>query len=534
MGNCCVEFYALLSKSEYEAIVDEEDERCRAYSNITMSTFHSEAFAPEDESAALPPQFSKFYQMGALVGVGTTAKVYQVYSKLNKKTEGWEEESLACKIIDKQKIVYDVEDQDVDGLLEQLGKEVDILKRIKHQNIVQFYDYMETKDRLYIITERLKGGELFEYILNNGPLSENFARQVLFGVFSAVAYLHERGVVHRDIKAENLIFFQNQHGEIALKLIDFGFSTVLRHSMTGSFMGTGGYIAPEIRQNKNYSTSVDSWSLGVLLYCSLGARLPFGVSMEQLPSSVHDCRGTFELKFPPELFGSVSAPCKDLIARLLEIDPNRRATVKEALLHPWFQSEYRRAKNQEAQRPTRSRSSDTLAESALGQELPLLRPHLRPTLSMSAIERNNKEHTEFKSTGRNKAERTNSVGDYDMLTSSQDAALLRERIERSKYLSREQIYPSPSNLSASLGCFEELTLSSGSGSTSSADGLSGDPLTPSSTESMVIKAHTLKTHHSALKKVRSAESVETFAKDAVSPRLDNLLYASYQHGTSPC
>ena len=174
-----------------------------------------------------------------------------------------------------------------------------------------------------------------------------------------------------------------------------------------------------------------------------------------------------------------------------------------------------------------------MAESALSQELPLLRPHLRPTLSMSAIERNNKEHTEFKSTGRNKAERTNSVGDYDMLTSSQDAALLRERIERSKYLSREQIYPSPNNLSASLGCFEELTLSSGSGSTSSADGLSGDPLTASSAESSVVKAHPLTSHHAALKKVRSAESVETFAKDADSPRFDDALYASYQHGTSP-
>ncbi len=181
-----------------------------------------------------------------------------------------------------------------------------------------------------------------------------------------------------------------------------------------------------------------------------------------------------------------------------------------------------------------------MAESALGQELPLLRPHLRPTLSMSAIERNNGEHTEFKSTGRNKAERTNSVGDYDMLTSSQDAALLRERIERSKYLSREQIYPSPSNnLSTSLGCFEERTLSSGSGSTSSADGLSGDPLTASSTESSVVHAHTLESkaqsHKAvALKKIRSTESAETFAKDAHSPRLDDLLlYASYQHGTSP-
>lgn len=335
MGNCCFELYAVFSKSEYEIIADEPDDRCRAHSNGTSITYQSDTLPLEDDGTVFPPQFSKFYQMGGLVGVGTTSKVYQVHPKLNKKTEAWEEGSLACKIINKSRIVCDLEDQDVEFLLEQLGKEVDILKRIKHQNIVQFYDYMETKDRLFIITERLRGGELFEYILNNGPLSEDFARQILFGVFSAVAYLHERGVVHRDIKAENLIFFRNADGEIALKLIDFGFSTVLRHSMTGSFMGTGGYIAPEIRQNKNYSTSVDSWSLGVLLYCTLAARLPFGISLDQLPGNLDDCRGAFELQFPPQTWDKVSAPCKDLISKLLEIDPNRRFTVKEALSHPW-------------------------------------------------------------------------------------------------------------------------------------------------------------------------------------------------------
>jgi serine/threonine protein kinase len=338
MGNCCLEFYGVLIQSEYEVIEDDNDDRCRAYSSVTNSTYHSEVFPPEynvPDNSIFPTQFSKFYQIGALVGVGTTSKVYKVHSKFGKRTEGWEEEALVCKIVDKQKLTFDVEDQDVETLLDQLSKEVEILKRIKHQNIVQFYDYMESKDRLFIITERLDGGELFDYILDNGPLSEGFARQILFGVFSAVAYLHERGVVHRDIKAENLIFCKDVNGDIALKLIDFGFSTVLRHAMTGSFMGTGGYIAPEIRQNKIYSTSVDSWSLGVLLYCTLAARLPFGISLDQLPSSLKDCRGAFELVFPTKTWAKVSDPCKDLISKLLEIDPNRRYTVKQALAHPW-------------------------------------------------------------------------------------------------------------------------------------------------------------------------------------------------------
>lgn len=150
---------------------------------------------------------------------------------------------------------------------------------------------------------------------------------------------------------------------------------------------------------------------------------------------------------------------------------------------------------------------------------------------MSAIERNAGQDIEFKSTGRNKAERTNSVGDYDMLTSSQDAALLRDRLERSKYLSREQIYPSP-DLAPSLGCFEERTWSSGSGSgsTSSADGLSGDPLTASSSESSVIRPHTYTTHNSAGASAK-AKMYDT-PHNVLAEEL--FLYASYQHGTSPC
>lgn len=160
---------------------------------------------------------------------------------------------------------------------------------------------------------------------------------------------------------------------------------------------------------------------------------------------------------------------------------------------------------------------------------------------MSAIERRSEHHADFKvAKGRNKAERTNSVGDYDMLTSSQDAAMLRERIERSKYLSREQIYPSP-NLSTSLGCFEEHSWSSGSGSTSSADGLSGDPLTGSSTESSVVRTHShnhLKnnTHKPCHVALEAIETIETFTKaksfeDTHSPHAGDMFIMSYQHGT---
>jgi len=294
-----------------------------------------------------PKQFGQFYDVGTLVGVGTTSKVYRVYHRINKLTNA-SKQPLACKVIDKRGITVGMDDTDIEPLLEQLRKEVDILRRIHHQNIVSFVDFMETSSKLFIITERLDGGELFDHLLNNGPLTEQLACQVLHGVFSAVAYLHERGVIHRDIKAENLIFFHNTRGELSLKLIDFGFSTILGHDMTGSFMGTGGYIAPEIRQNKTYSTSVDSWSLGVLLYCTLSAKLPFTISIDALPSSTKACREAFSLVFPPQLWCHISETCKDLISSLLEIDPIKRITARTAVQHPWFHAERERQEEHRA------------------------------------------------------------------------------------------------------------------------------------------------------------------------------------------
>jgi calcium/calmodulin-dependent protein kinase I len=272
--------------------------------------------------------------MGELIGVGTTAEVFRVaYKQADGSPD--HQRPLVCKVIDKRGITYSIEENDPSPALQQLWREVEILKRIRHPNIVAYYDYMETKDRLYIITERLEGGELFDYISNNGPLTEDLACQILYGVFSAVAYLHERGVVHRDIKAENLIFFRDSYNQVSLKLIDFGFSTIVDRQAAGTFLGTGGYIAPEIRQNKDYTTSVDMWSLGVLLYCSLSARLPFGISLDTLPDEIDACRQTFDLQFPQKLFGRVSAPCIRLITQLLEVDPARRLSASEALHHPW-------------------------------------------------------------------------------------------------------------------------------------------------------------------------------------------------------
>jgi serine/threonine protein kinase len=339
MGACFSDCYYAYFASDYETIPEEVSEWNKMPTSPASSTgfgYQSDGTVPSNRSSdnALPHSFLSSYIMGELIGVGTTAEVFRVaYKQADGSPD--HQRPLVCKVIDKRGITYSIEENDPSPALQQLWREVEILKRIRHPNIVAYYDYMETKDRLYIITERLEGGELFDYISNNGPLTEDLACQILYGVFSAVAYLHERGVVHRDIKAENLIFFRDSYNQVSLKLIDFGFSTIVDRQAAGTFLGTGGYIAPEIRQNKDYTTSVDMWSLGVLLYCSLSARLPFGISLDTLPDEIDACRQTFDLQFPQKLFGRVSAPCIRLITQLLEVDPARRLSASEALHHPW-------------------------------------------------------------------------------------------------------------------------------------------------------------------------------------------------------
>lgn len=335
MGNCFRDCYDVYFSSEhhYSEIPDEEDTNIRdgrSEAKSVKSDTSGESLMTKE--TILPSQLDKYYEIGPVVGIGSTSKVHLA----KRKNVHWKDnQQLVCKIINKARIVRGVEDSDIDPLLELLCREVEILKMIRHDNVVKYYDFMQSKDKLFIITERLEGGELFEHILAHGALKEEFANRIMYGVFAAVAYLHERGIVHRDIKAENLLFFKNSDGEDHLKLIDFGFSTLLGSESALSFIGTGGYIAPEIRQRKAYSTAVDNWSLGVLLFCTLSAKLPFSVSLDEIPNSLESCSGAYELVFAPKSWSHMSDDCKDIIMKLLEVDPSRRLTAKQALLHPW-------------------------------------------------------------------------------------------------------------------------------------------------------------------------------------------------------
>ncbi len=183
--------------------------------------------------------------------------------------------------------------------------------------------------------ELVQGGELFEYLLDRGPLPEDVAVHILRQIMGAITYMHDRGVVHRDLKAENLLVVDPQADYPTVKLIDFGFSTILRHNLTGSFLGTGGYLAPEIRQQRLYSESVDIWACGVLLYMLLSCRLPFNADVEVLPSNRQQVERKFELSFPETIWQSRSESVKDLLRRMLVTDPLKRFSAHQVIRHPW-------------------------------------------------------------------------------------------------------------------------------------------------------------------------------------------------------
>lgn len=169
--------------------------------------------------------------IGPLIGFGTTSKVYALKQNVNKS-----QVPFACKVICKKRLSLD---KNSELVMHQLRSESSILKKLNHQNIVQVYDVIETKNTLFIVMEYVSGGELFHHIVNNGPLSEVATQKVVKGVFSAVEYLHERGFIHRDIKAENILFTKHpppskDTDAWDVKIIDFGFSKRSGHILLPS------------------------------------------------------------------------------------------------------------------------------------------------------------------------------------------------------------------------------------------------------------------------------------------------------------
>ena len=255
------------------------------------------------------------YELGRILGHGTFAKVYHARHLQSGK-------SVAMKVVGKEKVIKV-------GMMEQVKREISVMKMVQHPNIVELHEVMASKSKIYFAMEFVRGGELFSKIAK-GRLKEDVARVYFQQLVSAIDFCHSRGVYHRDLKPENLLL--DEYGN--LKVTDFGLSAFAEHLRQDGLLhttcGTPAYVAPEVIGKKGYDgAKADLWSCGVILYVLLAGFLPF--QDENLVAMYRKIyRGDF--KCPPWF----SSDARRLVTKLLDPNPNTRITIAKIMDSPWF------------------------------------------------------------------------------------------------------------------------------------------------------------------------------------------------------
>ena len=253
------------------------------------------------------------YLLGEALGEGAFAKV-RLATQIHIK------EKCAIKIVDKR-LLEDTKD------IQRLKKEIKILKSIRHKNIIQLFDIMESKTNLYFVIEYCKGGELFDYIVKNKRLKEPEACVFFQQIINGVEYLHKQGIIHRDLKPENLLLDYKNN----IKISDFGLSTFFsKNHYLQTACGTPSYAPPEMLEGQQYNGEAsDIWSCGIILYAMLCGSLPFTESKEEIivrKIKMHD------YSIPKYL----SKEAQDILNHILKINPEERFTIEGIKKHPWF------------------------------------------------------------------------------------------------------------------------------------------------------------------------------------------------------
>ncbi|XP_076942814.1 SNF1-related protein kinase catalytic subunit alpha KIN10-like [Bidens hawaiensis] len=255
------------------------------------------------------------YKLGKTLGIGS-------FGKVKVAEHGLTGHKVAIKILNRRKI----KNMDME---EKVRREIKILRLFMHPHIILLYEVIETASDIYLVMEYVKSGELFDYIVERGRLQEDEGRKFFQQMISGVEYCHRNMVAHRDLKPENLLL----DAKCNVKLADFGLSNIMRD---GHFLktscGSPNYAAPEVISGKLYAgPEVDVWSCGVILYALLCGTLPF--DDENIPNLFKKIKGGI-YTLPSHL----SPGARDLIPRMLVVDPMKRITIPDIRLHPWFQA----------------------------------------------------------------------------------------------------------------------------------------------------------------------------------------------------
>ncbi|XP_051954241.1 MAP/microtubule affinity-regulating kinase 3 isoform X12 [Xyrauchen texanus] len=252
------------------------------------------------------------YRLLKTIGKGNFAKVKLARHILTGR-------EVAIKIIDKTQLNP--------TSLQKLFREVRIMKILNHPNIVKLFEVIETEKTLYLVMEYASGGEVFDYLVAHGRMKEKEARAKFRQIVSAVQYCHQKHIVHRDLKAENLLL----DADMNIKIADFGFSNEFTiGNKLDTFCGSPPYAAPELFQGKKYDgPEVDVWSLGVILYTLVSGSLPFdGQNLKELRERV--LRGKYRIPF------YMSTDCENLLKRFLVLNPIKRGTLEQIMKDRWI------------------------------------------------------------------------------------------------------------------------------------------------------------------------------------------------------
>lgn len=255
------------------------------------------------------------YELGKLLGQGTFAKVYHARNLKNNM-------SVAIKVIDKEKVLKV-------GMIDQIKREISVMRLIRHPHVVELYEVMASKTKIYVVMEYVKGGELFNKV-SKGKLKHAEARRYFQQLISAVDYCRSRGVCHRDLKPENLLLDENEN----LKVSDFGLSALAetkhQDGLLHTTCGTPAYVAPEVINRKGYDgTKADIWSCGVILYVLLAGFLPF-----RDPNLIEMYRkiGKADFKYPNWFASDV----RRLLSKILDPNPKTRISIAKIMESSWF------------------------------------------------------------------------------------------------------------------------------------------------------------------------------------------------------
>ena len=261
------------------------------------------------------------YELCNYIGNGGFGRVYKVRHKLSNQYRAMK--IIQCKSTS-------------DYLTSAIEKEINILKNLDHPNILKVYEFYSSDKYVYIINELCTGGELFDKIVDVKHFSESVACNIMRQLLSAVAYCHENGVIHRDLKPENILIESSEEKDkdyFHIKVIDFGTCEILKKKKLTEQIGTSFYIAPEVLKN-GYNEKCDIWSCGVILYILLCGSPPFyGKNEKEIFRKIIDGNYTFKHK----IWSKISDEAKNLVSKLLQVDPTKRISAQEALEDVWFQ-----------------------------------------------------------------------------------------------------------------------------------------------------------------------------------------------------